>query len=72
MKKFKVIVPELREEYVHVEYEIESNSIEGVKELIDDETFWDMAEYINTESKWGFEVKEYHFDKAEIEEVKNA
>ena len=28
MKKFKVIVPELREEYVHVEYEIESNSIE--------------------------------------------
>jgi hypothetical protein len=31
-----------------------------------------MAKYINTESKWGFEVKEYEFDKAEIEEVKNA
>ena len=69
MKKFRVIIPELREEYVHVEYEIESNSIEGVKELIEDETFWDMAEYINTESKWGFEVKNVEYTKAEIKEA---
>lgn len=68
MKTFKVIVPEVREEYVHVEYKIEADSIEAVKELIEDETFWDMAKYINTESKWGFEVKEYDFDKVEIKE----
>jgi hypothetical protein len=72
MKKFKVIVPEVREEYVHVEYEIEADSIEAVKEIIEDETFWGMAEYKDYESKWGFEVKEYEFDKVEIEEIKNA
>ena len=28
-----------------------------------------MAEYINTESKWGFEVKNVEYDKAEIKEA---
>ncbi len=72
MKTFKVIVPEIREEYVHVEWEYEGNSIEEVHKAIEEGVFFDNAEYINYESKWGFEVKDYEFDKAEIEEIKNA
>ena len=70
-KKFTVIIPEDRKEYVLVEYEIEANSEKDVRDLIADGTFFDLAEYVDTDSPWGFEVEDYYTDKAEISEVTN-
>ena len=73
MKKFSVIIPEKREEVVMVEWEIEAENQDEIKKMIDDGTFIDNAEYIETkESRWGFEVVEIYTNEAEIEEVKNA
>jgi len=32
-------------------------------------TFFDTAEYIDTDNRYGFEVKDYEYDKAEVSEV---
>lgn len=69
MKKFKVIIPEIREEYVHVEYEFEGEDKDDVLIALNNGTFFDNAEYVDTDSRYGFEVKDYEYDKAEIEEV---
>ena len=68
-KKFTVIIPEDRKEYVLVEYEIEAESEAEVKQMIEDGTFFDSAEYVDTDSPWGFEVEDYYTDKAEIKEL---
>jgi len=70
LKKFNVTIPEIREEVVPVVYEVEANSIKDVQDLINDGTFLDLAEYKESlESPWGFEVRDYDFDKAEIKEA---
>jgi hypothetical protein len=70
LKKFKVTIPEIREDYVPVVYEVEANSIEDVQNLIDEGEFFSLAEYKETlESPWGFEVRDYDYDKAEIVEA---
>ena len=69
LKKFKVIIPEDRKEYVLVEYEIEAESKEAVQKMLDEDTFFDEAEYMDTDSPWGFEVEDYYTDKAEIKEL---
>jgi hypothetical protein len=69
MPKFKVVIPEDRKEYVLVEYEIEAPSEAEVKRLIADGTFFDEAEYMDTDSPWGFEVENTYDSKAEISEV---
>ena len=48
MKKFKVVIPEKREEVVMVEWEIEAESEEAIKEMLEEGTFSDTAEYIET------------------------
>ena len=69
MPKFKVVIPEDRKEYVLVEYEIEAPSEAEVKRLIADGAFFDEAEYVDTDSPWGFEVENTYDSKAEISEV---
>jgi hypothetical protein len=70
LKKFNVTIPEIREDYVPVVYEVKANSIEEVQDLIDEGEFFDLAEYKETlESPWGFEVRDYDYDKAEIKEA---
>ena len=70
MKKFKVVIPEKREEVVMVEWEIEAESEEAIKEMLEEGTFSDTAEYIETkESRWGFEVVDTFINEAEIEEI---
>ena len=69
MQKFKVIVPEDRTEYVLVEYEIEAESKEAVQKMLDEDTFFDEAEYQDYESPWGFETENIHDSKAEISEI---
>ena len=69
LKKFKVIIPEDRKEYVLVEYEIEAESKEAVQKMLDEDTFFDEAEYMDTDSPWGFEVENTYESKAEISEV---
>ena len=69
MPKFKVVIPEDRKEYVLVEYEIEAPSEAEVKRLIADGAFFDEAEYMDTDSPWGFEVENTYESKAEISEV---
>lgn len=72
LKKFNVTIPEIREEYVPVVYEVEANSIEDVQNLIDAGDFFSLAEYKESlESPWGFEVRDYDYSKVEIEEVTN-
>jgi len=69
-KTFLVTIPEIREDYVPVVYEVEANSIEDVQNLIDEGDFFSLAEYKETlESPWGFEVRDYDYDKAEIKEA---
>lgn len=73
MPRFLVVIPEVREEIVDVEYEIEAENKEEVQDLIDDYRFLENAEYLETkESKWGFEVKDTFFEKSVITELKNA
>ena len=69
LKKFKVVIPEDRKEYVLVEYEIEANSEKDVRDLIEEGSFFDLAEYVDTDSPWGFEVENIYDSKAEISEV---
>jgi len=72
MKRFIVRIPEKREEVVYVEWEIETNNEKSVQELIEDESFYDMAEYLDTkESRYGFEVIERYEDQLEIEEIED-
>lgn len=72
MKRFSVTIPEKREEVVMVEWEIEAESEEAIKKMFEDETFFDNAEYIETnDSRWGFEVIDQYMDEVEIEEVNN-
>ena len=68
-KKFTVIIPEDRKEYVLVEYEIEAESEAQIKQMLDDGTFFDEAEYVDTDSPWGFEVENIYDSKAEIKEL---
>ena len=72
MKTFKVIVPEIREEYVHVEYKFEAEDKDDILIAMNNGTFFDNAEYIDTDSRYGFEVRDYEFDKAEIKELEDA
>jgi len=73
MKRFNVRIPEKREEVVYVDWEIEAESEDHVKEMLENGTFATQAEYIDTrDSRWGFEVVETYADEAEIEEEKNA
>ena len=70
MKRFSVVIPEKREEIFMVEWEIEAESAEAIKEMLKEGTFSNTAEYIETnESRWGFEVIDQYIDQAEIEEV---
>jgi hypothetical protein len=69
-KTFLVTIPEIREEYVPVVYEVKANSIEEVQDLLDSRDFLDLAQYKESlESPWGFEVRDYDYDKAEIVEA---
>jgi len=69
-KTFLVTIPEIREEYVPVVYEVKANSIEEVQDLLDSRDFMDLAQYKESlESPWGFEVRDYDYDKAEIKEA---
>ena len=73
MKKFKVIVPEKRVETIPCLWEVEAESKEDVQKMLDEGNFLDNAEYVETlESEWGFEVEDYYYDQAEIEEEQNA
>ena len=70
MKRFSVVIPEKREEVVMVEWEIEAESEEAIKEMLKEGTFSNTAEYIETnESRWGFEVIDQYINEVEIEEV---
>jgi hypothetical protein len=72
MKRFSVVIPEKREEVVMVEWEIEAENEEAIKEMLENGTFSSEAEYIETnESRWGFEVVETYSEDAEIEEIEN-
>jgi len=72
MKRFIVRIPEKREEVVYVEWEIETDNEKAIQELIEDESFYDMAEYLDTkESRYGFEVIERYEDQLEIEEIED-
>jgi len=69
MKKFRVVIPEKRVETIPCLWEVEAESIEEVQKMLDDGEFLDNAEYVDTlKSLWGFEVEEYYYDQAEIEE----
>jgi len=71
-KTFLVTIPEIREEYVPVVYEVKANNIEEVQDLLDSRDFLDLAQYKESlESPWGFEVRDYDYDKAEIKEATN-
>jgi hypothetical protein len=71
MKRFLVTIPEVREELVLVEYEIEVNDIGEIQKLIDDDKFLDKATYLETkDSIWGFDVKDILYDKKHINELK--
>jgi len=71
-KTFLVTIPEIREEYVPVVYEVKANSIEEVQDLLDSRDFMDLAQYKESlESPWGFEVRDYDYSKAEIVEATN-
>lgn len=70
MKRFSITIPEKREEVVMVNWEIEAESEEDVRKLIEEGEFFEQAEYIETrDSRWGFEVTDQYTDEAEIEEV---
>ena len=70
MKRFSVVIPEKREEIFMVEWEIEAESEEAIKEMLKEGTFSNTAEYIETnESRWGFEVIDQYINEVEIEEV---
>ena len=68
-KKFTVIIPEDRKEYVLVEYEIEAESEAQVKQMLEDGTFFDNAEWMDTDSPWGYETENIYESKAEIKEL---
>ena len=70
MKKFYVTIPETRQEVVNVLYEIEAESEEAIRELLDNGEFFDEAEYVETkDSRWGFDVLDQDTSNAEIEEM---
>jgi hypothetical protein len=70
MKRFSITIPEKREEVVMVDWEIEAESEEAIKEMFEEGTFFENAEYIETnDSRWGFEVIDQYIDQAEIEEI---
>ena len=70
MKRFSVVIPEKREEVVMVEWEIEAENEEAIKEMLKEGTFSNTAEYIETnESRWGFEVIDQYINEVEIEEL---
>ena len=70
MKRFSVVIPEKREEIFMVEWEIEAESEEAIKEMLKEGTFSNTAEYIETnESRWGFEVIDQYINEVEIEEL---
>jgi hypothetical protein len=72
MKKFKVIVPEKREEIVDVVWHIEAESVEEIDKLFDDVDFFNHAQYVETlPSDWGFEIVDYYSDKRQVEEIKD-
>ena len=69
MKKFKVIVPEKRVETIPCLWEVEAESKEDVQKMLDEGNFLDNAQYVDTlKSPWGFEVEDYYYDQAEIED----
>lgn len=69
MKKFKVIMPEKRVEIIPCLWEVEAESKEDVQKMLDEGNFLDNATYVETlKSLWGFEVEDYYYDQAEIEE----
>jgi hypothetical protein len=73
MKRFSITIPEKREEIFMVNWEVEVESEEALKELIASGDFFHEATYIETkESRWGFEVIDQDIDQAEIEEIDNA
>jgi hypothetical protein len=70
MKRFSITIPEKREEVVMVDWEIEAESEEAIKELLENGSFFNEAEYIETNnSRWGFEVVDQFIHEAEIEEI---
>jgi len=72
MKKFKVVIPEKRIEIVDCLWEVEAESIEKVQEMIDDFEFIDNATWIeDVESKWGYDVEDYEWERVEIKEAKD-
>ena len=69
MKKFRVVIPEKRVEIIPCLWEVEAESKEEVQKMLDEGNFLDNAEYVDTlKSSWGFEVEDYYYDQAEIEE----
>jgi hypothetical protein len=72
MKKFYVTIPETRQEVVNVLYEIEAESEEAIRDLIDNGEFFDEADYLETkDSRWGFDVLDQNTSNAEIEEIED-
>lgn len=70
MKRFSITIPEKREEVVMVDWEIEAESEEAIKEMLENGSFFHEAEYIETNnSRWGFEVVDQFIHEAEIEEI---
>ena len=69
MKKFRVVIPEKRVEIIPCLWEVEAESKEEVQKMLDEGDFLGNAEYVETlKSPWGFEVEDYYYDQAEIEE----
>lgn len=69
MKKFKVVIPEKRVEIIPCLWEVEAESKEEVQKMLDEGDFLNNAQYVDTlKSPWGFEVEDYYYDQAEIEE----
>jgi hypothetical protein len=69
MRKFKVVIPEKRVETIPCLWEVEAETKEEVMKMLEEGDFLDNAQYVDTlESPWGFEVEEYYYDQAEIEE----
>lgn len=72
MKRFSVLIPEVRQETYLVEYEIEAESIEKVREIINDSELLEDAEWVDAEPDgYGWELIDTHYDEAKIEELKD-
>lgn len=70
MKTFEVWIPEERVEIVKVLYEVEAENETELFELIREGNFMYSAEYIETKSIHGFEVKEVFYNDAEVHEIR--